>query len=44
VTLVDRYCREKRLREAKLVLLEMSDLGLKLDLIGYTALIDGFMK
>jgi leucine-rich PPR motif-containing protein len=44
VTLVNGYCMEQRLREAKLVLSEMSDVGLKLDLIGYSALIDGFVN
>ncbi|KAE8038099.1 hypothetical protein FH972_010641 [Carpinus fangiana] len=44
VTFVNGYCREKRLREAKLILSEMNDVGLKLGLIGYRALIDGFVK
>jgi leucine-rich PPR motif-containing protein len=34
VTLVNGYCREKRLKEAKLILSEMNDVGLKPGLIG----------
>jgi leucine-rich PPR motif-containing protein len=44
VTLVNGYCMEKRLRDAKLVLSEMSDVGLKPDQIGYGALINGFVN
>jgi pentatricopeptide repeat protein len=38
VTLVNGYCMEKRLKDAKSILSEMSDVGLKPDLI------DGFVK